>query len=180
MKKIAALLLIFTVILIVVVSCSTGGQTNETSDTSSSTTQSSNTIVNRFTDEDKTEKTVKFGGTEKVIKYKESIEYSEGGKYDVYFDSEDEYRYVYGTDTLYMIRIVKFGEENISCDEATVRLISFFSGELNMVDYKIIVYADEKTYHKLALEKIDGGNAEYSLIRAYIPMSNGVAEFWFE
>lgn len=180
MKKVIALLLIFTVVFIAVASCSTGGQPNETSDTSLSTTQSSNTIVNRFTDEDKTERTVKFGGTEKVIKYKESIEYSDGGKYDVYFDSEDEYRYVYGTDTLYMIRIVKFGKGNISCDEATVKLISFFSEELNMVDYKISVYADEKTYHKLALEKMEGGNAKYSLIRAYIPMSSGVAEFWFE
>ena len=180
MKRIIALLLIFTVVLVAVASCSSGGQTGETSDTSSGTTQSSNTIVNRFTDEGKTEKTVKFGGAEKVIKYKESIEYSEGEKYDVYFDSEDEYRYVYGTDTLYMIRIVKFGEGNISCDEAAVKLISFFSEELNMVDYKIVVYSDEKTYHKLALEKIDGGNTEYSLIRAYIPMSSGLAEFWFE
>lgn len=180
MKKIIALLLVFTVVLTVAASCSKGGQTNNTSDTSQSTTQSANTIINRFTDSDKTEKTVNFGGEKKVITYKESTEYSSGEKYDVYFDSEDEYRYVYGTDTLYMIRIAKFGEGDISCEEATVKLISFFSGELSMVDYKINVYADDKTYHKLALEKIDGGNAEYSLIRAYIPMSSGVAEFWFE
>lgn len=180
MKKIIALLLVFTVVLTVAASCSKGGQTDVTSDTSQDTTQSANTIVNRFTDSDKTEKTVHFGGSEKVIAYKESIEYSGGEKYDVYFDSEDEYRYVYSTDTLYMIRIAQFGEGDISCDEATIKLISFFSGELSMVDYKINVYADEKTYHKLALEKIDGGNAKYSLIRAYIPMSGGVAEFWFE
>lgn len=180
MKKVIALLLIFTVVLLFAVSCSNSEPADDTSSSSSTTTQAVNTVINRFTDEGKTEKTVKFGGTEKVIKYKESTEYSDGRKYDVYFDSEDEYRYVYDTDTVYMIRIADFGEGDISCDDATIKLISFFYGELNMADYKVSVYADEKTYHKLALEKMDGGNAEYSLIRAYIPMSSGVAEFWFE
>lgn len=175
----AAVILITAMICSVFSGCEKNNPGGETSVT---TTTEAREYVD--TAEGKTlTRTVNFGGNEKEITYKHSLDFGDGEQYDVYTEGDNEYRYIYNTDTIYKVAIAKFGSGDLISDEsAMVTAMSFLSSRISSLkmDYEMRYYDGLDSYHKIIFAALEGKTTEFREIMVFIPLSQGVAEFWFD
>ena len=186
-KKIISLIILVLVLTAIVAGCNIGGNKNTTRSTSSAetTTTDSTEFIDPKTDAEKF-RVVNFGGREKAAVYSNSIEFISGEKYDNYVYESEEYRYVYGTETLSRISVNDFGGDTISESDALLLSEEFLSGGVpSFLKYEFQISTTNYYYKIIYTVSRDESlsalsDPPYEKIMAFIPLTKGVAQFWFD
>ena len=191
-RKILALFIVVMIasLAFIAAGCNGNGNTDTTTTPSTSTETTAGGIkIDEYVDTsaDKVaERTVNFGNEEKVIKYTKTEDYAElNQKYDVYVNGDDEYRYIFNTDTIDQISIAKFSTAQTAGDAQSLARDFIGSGVKFAVKYQADV-TENDYYFKVVFTISDDeslaflSDPEFKEITAFIPKVSTLATFAFE
>ncbi|MBQ9510693.1 MAG: hypothetical protein IJR55_03250 [Clostridia bacterium] len=177
----------------IIILSAVGCSEKKPSDTSDTTTTAATTAagisVKEFVDESEdkvAERTVTFGEGETVIKYVKTEVFDDlNQKFDVYSNGEDEYRYIFNTDTLNQITIAKFSTAQTAGEAQSVARDFIRNGVKYSVKYQADVTENDNYFKVVFTISSDESLAivkdpAFKEITAFIPKVTTLATFAFE